>query len=119
MKPIGYKWVFVKNQNMNGEIVRYKGSFVAQWFSQRPKIFFYETYPHVVDAIKFLYLIIIVAHEWLNLKMMDIVTTYLHDLIDSDIYMKLPTRFNISETHYFESPESYFIKLNKSLYGLK
>lgn len=29
IKPIGYKWVFMKTQNKNGEIVRYKTWVVA------------------------------------------------------------------------------------------
>nr|KYP43092.1 Retrovirus-related Pol polyprotein from transposon TNT 1-94 [Cajanus cajan] len=53
VKPIGYKWVFVRKQNENGEIVRYKARLVAQGFSERPGIDFGETYSPVVDANTF------------------------------------------------------------------
>ena len=29
VKPVGYKWVFVRKRNENGEIVRYKARLVA------------------------------------------------------------------------------------------
>ena len=33
VKPVGYKWVFVKNHNENNEIIIYKAQLVAQGFS--------------------------------------------------------------------------------------
>lgn len=48
---------------MNGEIVRYKTWFVAQWFSQKLKIDFDETYQNILDSINFLYLIRLIAHK--------------------------------------------------------
>lgn len=51
--------------------------------------------------------------------MMDVVITYLHGSLDSDIYIKLPKGFNISKMHNFGYRERYFINLNKSPYGLK
>ena len=33
VKPIGYKWVFVRKQNEKNEVVRYKARLVAQGFS--------------------------------------------------------------------------------------
>lgn len=50
VKPVGYKWVFVRKRNENGEVARYKARLVAQGFSQRPKIDFDETYSPVVDV---------------------------------------------------------------------
>ena len=43
IKPVGYKWVFVRKINENGEVVRYKTQLVAQRFSQRPGINYEET----------------------------------------------------------------------------
>ena len=36
VKPVGYKWVFVRKRNDKNEIARYKARLVAQGFSQRP-----------------------------------------------------------------------------------
>ncbi|KAK2376223.1 putative mitochondrial protein [Trifolium repens] len=119
VKPVGYKWVFVRKRNENGEIVRYKARLVAQGFSQRPGVDYDETYSPVVDATTFRYLISFIAHEGLNMHMMDVVTAYLYGSLDSDIYMKLPEGFNFPNANSLESREGYSIKLNKSLYGLK
>lgn len=119
MKPVGYKWVFIWKWNEKNEIVRYKAQLVAQGFSQRPEIVFDETYSLVMDASTFWYLISLVAHEGLNLHMMNAATTYLYGSLDSELYMKLPEGFNIPDAHNSESRESYSISLNKSLYGLK
>ena len=32
VKPIGYKWVFVRKRNENNEIIRYKACLVTQGF---------------------------------------------------------------------------------------
>ena len=53
VKPVGYKWVFVRKRNEKGEIVRYKARLFAQGFSQRPGIDFKQTYSPVVDATTF------------------------------------------------------------------
>ncbi|GKE92182.1 putative copia-like polyprotein, partial [Tanacetum coccineum] len=53
VKPVGYKWVFVRKQNEKNEITRYKARLVAQGFSQRPGIDYEETYSLVVDATTF------------------------------------------------------------------
>jgi hypothetical protein len=119
VKPVGYKWVFVRKRNENGEIVKYKARIVAQGFSQRPGVDYDETYSPVVDATTFRYLISFIAHEGLNMHMMDVVTAYLYGSLDSDIYMKLPEGFNFPNANSLESREGYSIKLNKSLYGLK
>lgn len=34
VKPVGYKWVFVRKRNEKNEVTRYKARLVAQGFSQ-------------------------------------------------------------------------------------
>ena len=53
VKPVGYKWVFVRKCNEKNEIMRYKGKLIAQGFSQRPGVDYEETYSPVLDAITF------------------------------------------------------------------
>ncbi|RDX60112.1 Copia protein, partial [Mucuna pruriens] len=62
--------------------------------SQRSNIDFEEIYSPVVDASNFRYLISLVAYEELNLHQMNVITIYLYDLLDNDIYMKLLEGFN-------------------------
>ncbi|KAL0824549.1 hypothetical protein Bca101_048226 [Brassica carinata] len=109
IKPVGYKWVFVRKRNENGEVVRYKARLVAQEFSQRPGIDYEGTYFHVVDATTF--------REGLDLRLMDVVTAYLYGPLDNEIYMKVPEGIELKNKE--SSREQHCIKLNKSLYGLK
>ena len=110
MKPVGFKWVFVRKRNEKNEIMRYKARLVAQGFSQRPGVDYEETYSPVVDAITFRYLISLAVSEGLDMRLMDVVTAYLYGSLDSDIYMKMPKAL---------SRDMSSIKLQRSLYGLK
>ena len=119
VRPIGYKWVFVLKRNEKNEIVRYKARLVAQDFSQRPEIDYEETYFSVMDAITFRYLISLAVSKNLEMCLMDVVTVYLYGSLDSDIYMKIPEGFKMSEASSSKSKELYSIKLQRSLYELK
>ena len=80
VKPIGYKWVFVRKRNEKNEIIRYKARLIAQGFSHSPNM----------DAITFRYLISLVVSKKLEMRLMDVVTAYLYGSLDSDIYIKIP-----------------------------
>ena len=43
IKPVGYKWIFVRKRNEKNEIQRYKARLVAQEFSQRLDVDYEET----------------------------------------------------------------------------
>ena len=53
------------------------------------------------------------------MQLMDVVTAYLYGSLDNDIYMKILERYKMSETYNSTSQIMYFIKLQRSLYGLK
>ena len=59
VRPVKYKWVFVRKCNEKNEIVRYNARLIAQDFSQRLEIDYEETYSPVMDTITFRYLIIL------------------------------------------------------------
>ncbi|KAD2805852.1 hypothetical protein E3N88_39229 [Mikania micrantha] len=119
VKPVGYKWVFVRKQNENNEVIRYKARLVAQGFSQRPGIDYDEIYSPVMDAITFRYLISLAVSKNLEMHLMDVVTAYLYGSLDSDIYMKVPEGFKIPDALSSKPKEMYSIKLQRLLYGLK
>ncbi|KAK0606152.1 hypothetical protein LWI29_034632 [Acer saccharum] len=119
VKPVGYKWVFVRKRNEENEMVRYKARLVAQGFSQRPGIDFDETYSPVMDTITFRFLISLAISEKLEMRLMDVVTAYLYGSLDSDIYMKIPEGFRMPEAYNSRPQNLYSIKLQRSLYGLK
>ncbi|WKA13112.1 hypothetical protein VitviT2T_030444 [Vitis vinifera] len=89
VKPVGYKWVFVRKRNENNEIIRYKARLVAQ------------------------------VSEGLDVRLMDVITTYLYGSMDNDIYMKIPEGFKLPYANNTKPRSMYSIKLQRSLYGLK
>jgi hypothetical protein len=114
---VGYKWVFVRKQNENNEVVRYKARLVAQGFTQKPGVDFNETYSPVMSGITFRYLISLAVQNHLFMQLMDVVTAYLYGSLDSDIYMKVPDGIDIPNQKV--NRNMYCVKLQKSLYGLK
>ena len=119
VKPVGYKWVFVRKRNEKNEVMRYKARLVAQGFSQRPGIDYEETYSPVMDAITFRFLMSLAANQNLEMRLMDVVTAYLYGSLDTDIYMRIPEGFKMPESLSSKPKELCAIKLQRSLYGLK
>ncbi|GLT35869.1 hypothetical protein SLA2020_102850 [Shorea laevis] len=119
VKPVGYKWVFVRKRNEKNEVMRYKARLVAQGFTQIPSIDYEETYSPVMDAITFRFLISLVVFEGLQIRLMDVVTAYLYGSLDSDIYMKVPIGFKMPEAYNSMPRKIFSIKLKRFLYGLK
>jgi Reverse transcriptase (RNA-dependent DNA polymerase) len=91
--------------------VRYKVRLVAQDFTQIPGVDYEETYSPIVDAITLQFLISLTITENLQMHLMDVVTAYLYESLDNDIYMKVPERLKMSEVFKSKSREIYSIKL--------
>jgi hypothetical protein len=119
VSPVGYKCVIVRKRNEKNEIVRYKARLVVQGFLQKPGIDYEETYSSVVHAITFRFLISFVVTKSLDMRLIDVVTTYLYGSLDNDIYMKIPEGYKMLEAYNSKSRSIYSIKLQRSLYGLK
>ncbi|KAK4394353.1 Copia protein [Sesamum angolense] len=97
VKPVGYKWVFVRKRNEQNEVVRYKARLVAQGFTKKPRIDYTETYSPVVDATTLRFLISLSVIEQLKMQLMDVVTAYLYGSLDTDIYMRIPEGLKMPE----------------------
>ena len=111
--PVGYKWVFVRKRNENNEIVRYKARLVTQGFSQRPNIDYEETYSPMMDAITFRFLIGLVVSETLDMRLMNVVASYLYGSLEKDIHMKILEGFTMPKAFCNEPRSVYSIKLKK------
>ena len=72
-----------------------------------------------MKAITFRFLISLVVSEELDMCLMDVITAYLYESIDNDIYMKIPERFKLHEANNTQPRNMCSIKLQRSLYGLK
>jgi Reverse transcriptase (RNA-dependent DNA polymerase) len=76
-------------------------------------------YTPVVDAITLRFLISLTITENLQMRLMDVVTTYLYGSLDNDIYMKVPEGLKMFEAFKSKPRKMYSIKLKRLLYGLK
>ena len=92
---------------------------MTQGFSQRHGIDYEETYSPVMEATTFSYLIYLAVSEGLDMRMMDVVTTYLYGSIDTNVYMKIPKGFKLPKVMNSKPRSMYSIRLQRSLYGLK
>ena len=54
-------------------------------------------YSPVRDATTFRYLIYLAVSEGLDMRLMDVVTTYLYGSIDTNVYMKIHEGFKLYE----------------------
>ena len=90
---------------------------MAQGYSQRPGIDYEETYSPVLDATIFRYLICFSISKGIDMRLMDVVTTYLYGSIDTDIYMKILEGFKFSEAMNSQPRSMHSIKLQRSLQG--
>ncbi|KAL0332828.1 UNVERIFIED_CONTAM: Copia protein [Sesamum calycinum] len=113
VKPVGYKWVFVRKRNEQNEVVRYKARLVAQGFTQKPGIDYTETYSPVVDATTLRFLISLSIIEQLKMQLMDVVTAYLYGSLDTDIYMRIPEGLKMPEALKSKPRHMYSIKLKR------
>ena len=64
-----------------------------------------------MDAITFRFLISLSVSEGLDMRLMDVITTYLYGSMDNDIYMKIPKGFKLPEANCTKPRSMYSIKL--------
>jgi hypothetical protein len=85
---------------------------------QTPDIDYFETFASVVRYDTFRFLMAKVAAEELDLDHVDVETAFLNLTLQEEIYMQIPDllREFLSE---LKGVEDTYLKLNKSLYGLK
>jgi hypothetical protein len=98
-------------------VVRYKARLFTQRFTQISDIDFTKTYSPVMNEIIFRYLISQAIQNHLSLQLMDVMTAYLYESLDLDIYMKVPDGISISNMHV--NHNMYCVKLVNSLCSLK
>ena len=84
---------------------------VAQGFSQKPDIDYEETFSPVMDAITYHFLISLAVPEGLDMRLMNVITTYLYRSMNNDIYMKILKEFKLSEENCTKPRSMYSIKL--------
>jgi hypothetical protein len=108
INPIGRKWVFKKKLNAEGKVEKYKAWLVAKGYSQVSIKF---SLAAKLTSIRFM--LYVVATFDFEIEQMDVKTTFLHEDLEEEIYMKKP------EGYVVKGKKELVRKLKKSLYGLK
>nr|GEU55249.1 receptor-like protein kinase ANXUR1 [Tanacetum cinerariifolium] len=103
----------VKDGILGVESNRYKARYVVRGFDQREGIDFNEVFSLVVRHTSIRVLLSIVALQDLELKQLDVKTTFLHGYLKEEIYVEQPEGFKVP------GKEDHVCRLKKSLYGLK
>ena len=112
-KPIGCKWVFRIKYNTNNSIQRFKAKLVAQGFTQKEGIDYFDTYGPVVRISSIRTLLALASVYKLEVHQMGVKTACLNGNLNEEVYMKQPKGF------IMPGNENKVCKLVKSLYGLK
>jgi ATP-binding cassette subfamily B (MDR/TAP) protein 1 len=112
-KALPCKWVFRLKQMSDSSDPRYKARVVAKGFRQEHGVDFDEIFSPVVKLSTLRFLLVVVAHEDMELLQLDVKTALLHSDLEEEIDMEQLQGFaSIGREHLV-------CRLRKSLYGLK
>ena len=87
IKPIGFKWIFKKKTNMEGNVVTYKARFVPKAYHQKQGVDYDKTFSTVFMLKSIRIILSIVAHYDYEIWKMDVKTTFLNRNLSKDVYM--------------------------------
>ena len=104
--------MFKKKFCADGSVERYKARLVAKGYSQVEGIDYGEIFSPVAKLTSIRFLLSLAASYDLEIKQMDVKTTFLHGDFKEEIYMSRP------EHYIVKGKESWVCRLKKSLYGL-
>ena len=105
------RWVFKIKYNLNDNILRYKIRWVVHEYKQMKSVDFNSIWAKVVKSILFRTLFIIATARNLHILQLNIVTIFLYDQLDEDIY--------VSQSDDFIENFTLVCHLRKTLYNLK
>ncbi|GFY28487.1 retrovirus-related Pol polyprotein from transposon TNT 1-94 [Trichonephila clavipes] len=111
IKILENRWVYTIKYDENNKIVRYKARLVARGNTQLRGESFDEVFSPVVNftIVRLFFTICVCLWKWMHIQV-DITNAYLYANLDTVIYMKQPTGYEIDNNKV--------CKLRKAIYGL-
>jgi hypothetical protein len=109
-KSIGSKWVFTLKKDETGAIAQYKARLVAQGFTQKYNVDYFDVFAPVARPATLRALLSFAGKNNYVVKQYDVKTAFLNGKLDEEIYLRQPPGFKSNDQVY---------RLKKSLYGLK
>jgi len=104
------RWVFKVKYNTDTSVQRFKARLVVKGYRQRHGIDYDETFSSVCRHESIRLLLALAAQYGFYKRQFDVITAFLHGILEELIYMTQPEGFEIGD---------FVCKLLKSIYGLK
>ena len=110
---VGNRWVLEDKYNAEGQLIKRRARLVAQGFSQRHGVDYFDTYSPVVRYPSIRALFSLAAqHDW-EVHHMDVKSAFLNADLEETVYMRQPEGFVV------KGKEDWVCLLKKGLYGLR
>ena len=109
---VSSKWIYKIKHAVDGIIEKYKAIFVARGFSQKEGIDYEETFSLVSRYTSIRTIMALASMMKWDIHQMDVNTTFLNGMIEEEVYIEQPCRFEVEDT------VTQGCKLKKDLYGL-
>ncbi|GFX23122.1 retrovirus-related Pol polyprotein from transposon TNT 1-94 [Trichonephila clavipes] len=111
IKILENRWVYTIKYDENNKIVRYKARLVARGNTQLRGELFDEVFSPVINftIVRLYFTICVCLWKWMHIQV-EITNAYLYANLDTVIYMKKPTGYEIDNNKV--------CKLRKAIYGL-
>ncbi len=107
------RWVLTIKPGVRGTEPRYKARLVAKGYSQRYGVDYEETFAPVAKQDTLRLILSFVAVYDLEMRQLDIKTTFLYGELEEELYLEQPEGFITA------GQENMVCHLHKCLYGLK
>ena len=91
--PEGWKWIFKKKTDMEGNVITYKARLMAKGYHKKQGVDYDETFNPVAMLKSIRILLAIVAHYDYEIWQMDVKTTFLNGNLTEEVYMTQPEGF--------------------------
>jgi hypothetical protein len=108
---VGSRWVYAAKTNAQGVFELGKARVVAQGFTQRPGMDYFDVTSPVIklESLRIM-LALAIQNAW-AIEMMDVKGAYLNSVLEEEIYM--------CQQEGFDDGSGHILKLSRAIYGLK